>query len=473
MFCNILRILFIPYILTILMSIPFCFVLMPFGKKQDNGGLLIDFDSVYYDFIFPAIEEVGLKPIRADEEKVGGVIHKPMFERLILCEYAVVDLTTANPTVCYELGVRHAVRPYSTIVLYAEGTQQLPFDIAPLRAIPYKLDSYLGKPDQQANSKAKEILKNRLIEAENHNIDSPIFQLVEGFPDIQHIKTDLFRERGDNSEKLKKKLSLIRREKNTIDLRNFVFSLKNIKNQEAGVIIDIFLSYRALAKRKEEWEEMAEFVTLMPEPLSSTTLVQEQYAFALNRAGHTEEAEKILLSLIEKKGPSSETYGILGRVYKDRWEKVYNKEEEETAEDDEFHPSDAYLDQAIDAYLKGFESDSRDTYPGINAVTLMEIKREPDPRRIDLIPVVKFSVQRKIAKGYPDYWDYATLLELAILAKDKEASFNFLAKALTHLREKWEGETTLRNLRTIREGRERRNENLSWTKKIEESIEKK
>ena len=43
------------------------------------------------------------------------------------------------------------------------------------------------------------------------------------------------------------------------------------------------------------------FVTLMPEPLSSTTLVQEQYAFALNRHGHSEEAERILLSLIEKR----------------------------------------------------------------------------------------------------------------------------------------------------------------------------
>ncbi|HKG90067.1 MAG TPA: TRAFs-binding domain-containing protein, partial [Nitrososphaeraceae archaeon] len=342
------------------MSLPFCFVLMPFGKKQDNGGLFIDFDSVYYDLIFPAIEETGLKSIRADEEKVGGIIHKPMFERLILCEYAVVDLTTANPNVFYELGVRHAVRPYSTVLLYAEGTKQLPFDIASLRAIPYKLESS-GKPDQHSNETVQGTLKNRLIEAQNPHTDSPIFQLVEGFPDIQHIKTDVFRERVHYSEEVKKQLAQIRSEKNIIDLRNLVLSLKNIKNQEAGVIVDIFLSYRALAKRKEEWEEMAEFVTLMPEPLSSTTLVQEQSAFALNRAGHSEEAEKILLSLIEKKGPSSETYGILGRVYKDRWEKVYKTEEEETDKDAEFHVSDAYLDQAIDAYLKGFESDSRDT----------------------------------------------------------------------------------------------------------------
>jgi hypothetical protein len=442
---------------------------MPFGKKPDNWGLLIDFDSVYYDLIFPAIEEAVLKPIRADEEKVGGIIHKPMFERLILCEYAVVDLTTANPNVFYELGVRHAARPYSTVLLYAEGTKQLPFDISPLRAIPYKLDSS-GKPDQHANEKVKEILKKRLIEAQNPNTDSPIFQLVEGFPDIQHIKTDVFRERVKYSEELKKQLAQIRREKTILDLRNLVLSLKDIRQQEAGVIVDIFLSYRALAKQKEEWEEMAEFVTLMPEPLSSTTLVQEQYAFALNRAGHSEEAENILLSLIEKKGPSSETYGLLGRVYKDRWEKA---SKEEATDNDEFHPSDGYLDQAIDAYLKGFESDPRDTYPGINAVTLMEIKRNPDPRRIDLIPVVKYSVQRKIANGKADYWDYATLLELAILAKDREASFNFLSKALTHLREDWEGQTTLRNVRMIGKAREKRDEVLPWIKKIEDVIEKK
>jgi hypothetical protein len=200
---------------------------MPFGKKRDNGGLLIDFDSVYNNLIFPAIEEAGLKPIRADEEQAGGIIHKPMFERLILCEYAVVDLTTANPNVFYELGVRHAVRPYSTVLLFAEGTKQIPFDIALLHTITYKLDSYSGKPDQQGNSKARAILKTRLIEAQKPHTDSPIFQLVEGFPDIQHIKTDVFRERVNYSEELKKQLAQIRRKKSINDLRNFILSLKN------------------------------------------------------------------------------------------------------------------------------------------------------------------------------------------------------------------------------------------------------
>src|ERR671928_221567 len=86
----------------------------------------------------PAVCDAGLAPIRADEEMTGGVIHKPMFERLIFCKFAVADLTTANANVFYELGVRHAVRPWSTVLLFAEGGR-LPFDVAPLRAIPYKL----------------------------------------------------------------------------------------------------------------------------------------------------------------------------------------------------------------------------------------------------------------------------------------------------------------------------------------------
>ncbi len=94
------------------MNRPLCFVLMPFGKKPDGSGRSIDFDAVYANVIAPAIEAADLEPLRADEEQSGGIIHKAMFERLLLCEYAVADLTTANPNVFYELGVRHALRPY-------------------------------------------------------------------------------------------------------------------------------------------------------------------------------------------------------------------------------------------------------------------------------------------------------------------------------------------------------------------------
>ena len=91
---------------------------MPFGEKTDASGKKINFDAIYEELIKPAIEQAGIEPIRENEEKTGLITHKPMFERLILCEYAVADLTTANANVFYELGVRHAARPYKTILIF-------------------------------------------------------------------------------------------------------------------------------------------------------------------------------------------------------------------------------------------------------------------------------------------------------------------------------------------------------------------
>src|SRR3954469_16892578 len=102
---------------------PLCFILMPFGQKSAPDGTVIDFDRIHSDLIAPAVAEAKLEPIRADQEVVGGIIHKPMFERLVLCPFAVADLTLANANVFYELGVRHAFRPYSTVQLMAEGSR--------------------------------------------------------------------------------------------------------------------------------------------------------------------------------------------------------------------------------------------------------------------------------------------------------------------------------------------------------------
>src|SRR5215475_59884 len=123
---------------------PLCFVLMPFGTKTDAAGRVTNFDKVYQNVIVPAVTRAGLEPVRADEEKIGGTIHKPMFEQLMLCHYAVADITGANPNVFYELGIRHALRPRSTVILFREGTV-IPFDIALVRGLSYQTDG-AGEP---------------------------------------------------------------------------------------------------------------------------------------------------------------------------------------------------------------------------------------------------------------------------------------------------------------------------------------
>jgi hypothetical protein len=434
---------------------PLCFVLMPFGKKTDAAGILIDFDDIYKELIAPSITTASLQPIRADEEVTGGIIHKPMFERLMLCEYAVADLTTANANVFYELGIRHAVRPWSTVLLFAEKSR-LPFDIANLRAVPYRMSSD-GKPADVET--ARTVLTKRLVEAKKAATDSPIYNLdlIKNVPIIDHSRTDVFREQVNYSLDMKQRLTEARK-KGLAELKQIEQELGNIEGVEGGVVIDLFLSYRAV----EAWQNMIGLVKKMSSPLAATIMVQEQLALALNRVGQGEEAERVLLDLISKRGPSSETYGILGRVYKDRWDAAVKRGEKVLAR--------GLLEKAINAYLKGFETDWRDVFPGINVVTLMELKDPPDPRRNQLIPVIAYSVERKIASGKPDYWDYATLLELAVLVHDEEKAARALSDALAAFREVWEPETTARNLRLIRESRERRDENSAWVKEIEEEL---
>jgi tetratricopeptide (TPR) repeat protein len=439
---------------------PLCFVLMPFGKKPDAAGAVVDFDAVYKDLIAPAIAGAGMEPLRADEEMTGGVIHKPMFERLILCEYAVADLTTANANVFYELGLRHAVRPWSTVLLFSKGGSQLPFDVAPLRAMPYQLgpDGTPTEVDATKRTLTERLAEARRLALDKPAADSPIYQLVEDYPNVAREKTDVFRQQVRYSAERKEQLAAARAQ--GLDaVRAMEAALEPISDLESGVVIDLFLSYRAV----KGWQEMVELVGKMPRPLASTVMVQEQLALALNRLGRSGEAERVLNELLESRGPSSETYGILGRVYKDRWEEALKRGERITAS--------GLLDKAINAYLKGFETDWRDAYPGVNAVTLMELKEPPDPRREKLVTVVSYAVERRVAAGKPDYWDYATQLELAVLARDEQAALDALASALASVREKWEPETTLRNLRLIREARERRQESIpDWMKDAETEL---
>jgi len=434
---------------------PLCFVLMPFGEKRDAAGHLIDFDAVYDELIRPAVEAAGLEPIRADEERVGGLIHKPMFERLVMCDYAVADLTTANANVFYELGVRHAVRPFSTVLLASSDTR-LPFDLGPVRSLHYTLSAH-GRPVEVDASRTS--LTGALQAARERATDSPLFQLLDGMrpQSIEHEKTDVFREQVLYSETIKRRLVEARRA-GADAVHAIEAELGPAEDVEAGVLVDLLLSYRAV----KDWERMIDLAERLPEPLGRAALVREQLGFALNRAGRSEEAERVLRALIDARGPSSETYGLLGRVYKDRWEAA--------RKDGESFRARGELKRAIEAYLRGFEADWRDAYPGINAVTLMEVSDPPDPRREEILPVVRYAVERRISTGEPDYWDHATRLELAVLADDLDAAGDALGAALAAVREAWEPETTARNLRLIREAREGRDEDAGWIAEIESEL---
>jgi MAP3K TRAFs-binding domain len=432
-----------------------CFILMPFGQKLDASGTAINFDAVYKELITPAVVEAQMQPVRADEELAGGIMHGPIFERLIVCDFAVADLTTGNANVFYELGVRHAVRPWSTVLLSASPSR-MPFDVAPLRAIKYTLRAD-GGPDNVDFTRAT--LVRFLNQARKAAVDSPVFDLLKWLrpPVIDPTVSAAFRDSALAAESMKEHIANAGRQ-SAAALAECEASLGVIANADAGVVLALFTAYRDA----RAYDQMIALVQKMAVPLSQTAFVQEELALALNRTGHGDRAEKIVRSLVGSQGPSSEGLGILGRIYKDRWD--------EARQAGNLALARGLLTNAINHYVRGFETDWRDYYPGINALTLMEWTDPPDPRRSEIAPVVKYAVRRRIAVGQPDYWNYASAIELAVIGSEQEWADEALGQALALSPTPFMVESTVRNLRLIREARQSRGEATDWIRAIEDQL---
>jgi len=106
-----------------------CFVVMRFGIKTDYAtGRKLDLDKSYRLLIKPVVEEKEITCVRADEIRHSGAIDVPMYQELLTADVVIADLSTANCNALYELGIRHALRPCTTIVI-SENKLPYPFDL--------------------------------------------------------------------------------------------------------------------------------------------------------------------------------------------------------------------------------------------------------------------------------------------------------------------------------------------------------
>ena len=428
-----------------------CFVDMPFGKKTDlASGIEVNFDRIYELAIEPAIQRAGLEPVRGDRERSGGIIHLPMFGRLLLSDYVVADLTLSNPNAFYELGIRHTARPFTTVPIFA-AINALPFDVAMVRAIPYTLDHGVLTPEAAAT--LEENILARLQEAIRGaaSKDSPLFQLIPNFPQVAlpHEVTEIFQDQVKHSEAFRSTLAAARAKASDAErlaaLQEIQQSLGDLKTAQAEVLVDLLLSYRDVSA----WDQMAALSDAFPDALQSNVVVRQQRALALyrqNRAGGREEAVALLQSLLKEKGADPETLGILGRIHKDRYKELKKSGSIMAA---------AALEAAIDAYRKGFESDPRDYYPGVNAITLLVEQGDADSlaEADRLVPLVSFAVARRGGASSSDYWDVATVLELAAIGRDWKLAMRVLPKVLDLGRYAWRIATTKNNLALLRTAR--------------------
>ena len=113
-----------------------CFVVMPISEVDGyNKG---HFLHVYEDIIKPAVALTEFTAIRADEVKETNFIHLDMLKKLIDAPIAICDLSTRNPNVLFELGIRQAFdKP--VVLIQEKGTPKI-FDIGPLRYLEYSKD---------------------------------------------------------------------------------------------------------------------------------------------------------------------------------------------------------------------------------------------------------------------------------------------------------------------------------------------
>lgn len=117
-----------------------CFVVMGFGEKTDyRTSRVLDLDKTYRHIIKKAVQAAGLECIRADEIPHSGTIDVPMYEQLLGADLVIADLSTSNLNAAYELGIRHALRPATTIII-AEEQFTSPFDMSHIVLRRYRHD---------------------------------------------------------------------------------------------------------------------------------------------------------------------------------------------------------------------------------------------------------------------------------------------------------------------------------------------
>lgn len=442
---------------------PMCFVAMPFGRKAPAGKKKpkINFDKVY-NTIERAVTAEGLECVRADFEASGGFIHRPMYERLLVAEYVIADVTLANPNVTYEIGVRHGASARATLLVGALGhLDGLPFDLRPFRVLSYAL-SDKGSLGKKAADNFVTALRERLADARQGRlpVDNPIMQVTDWNPveGVQHNKTDVFMGRmasvGEIGQRIRRAVAEGDADKaigKLVEIEDEILSNREVVSQLHTALLGVYLGYR----EKKAYQRMDALYDRLPGELQQTAVAREQLALALNRLAEVEHAAgryadattlrrraENLLDEIAAAAVTSETYGIRGRIYKG-W---YDTALEAGAQDEAM----AKLGEAIRNYEQGMIADMRDSYPGVNAVTLRLARGDPDDiqRLRAIVPVVRFASEAAPPASDPQerYWQTATRLELAGADRDWPDADRRATELLALEAEDWMRETTIKNL---------------------------
>lgn len=320
-----------------------CFVLMGFGEKTDfRTDRKLNLDKTY-KIIQSAVEACGVSCIRADDIIHSSAIDKPMYEQLLEADIAIADLSTSNENAIYELGVRHALRPNTTIVI-AESRFSFPFDLNHLLIRTY---DHLGTG---IDFEEAERLKKNLMDAirtllDTDEVDSPVYTFL---PDLNPPSRKSTPPGGPG------------------DLQRAVGT--SVDEQSFSVLLD---AYHGVRTDSDYAAAKGLLTTLRKMKPRDPYLIQQQALVTYkSRQPDTVQALNDARTILQEHLPPDttsdpETLGLWGAIHKRLWEEQGNM---------------ADLNTSVAAYERGFYL-RRDYYTGINYAFLLDLRaaQQADP----------------------------------------------------------------------------------------------
>jgi|SRR5271165_2426753 len=372
------------------MANPTCFVVMGFGPKVDLAtGRTLDMNKTYEFLIKPVLEDLSIDCIRADEIQHSGVIDVPMYAWLYKADLVVADISTANANAIYELGVRHALKPYTTIVM-AEDKLIYPFDLNHISIMRYvHLGSDIGATTVRDFSRDLKKKIQAVLAAREK--DSPVYVYIDGLeqPAI-----------ADGQAAGVKPPMAPPAPVTSSDPQTLAFLTKKAEtakdNGEYAKALDYFKDAMELDRNNTFLRQRTALCTYkakLPDPMTALS-----------------DAEKLLEPLSPDTTTDPETLGLCGAINKRRYELAGDKQ---------------YLQRAIRFYERGYYV-KQDYYNGINVAYLYNVaaKANPDPKeaeaqkylaakiRQEVIAICQNTMQGQQFKERSDRpWIYLTLAE--------------------------------------------------------------
>lgn len=420
-----------------------CFVVMGFGKKTDfESGRTLDLDKTYKNIIKPAVEAARLKCVRADEIVHSGLIDLPMYEQLLTADVVIADLSTSNKNAFYELGVRHALRPHTTIVIAEDGMRAFPFDVNHVLVRQYHhLGEDIGYSEVIRFRDQLTQAINEILDSDPRKNDSPIYTILHGL--TPPLRADETRSRG-------------------ADVSREIASAAPAAGGGGSAP-----SYNTLIEQVDEAEDRGDFIkatTLLGEIRSmlkaadpnrpeDPTLVQ-RHAFATYKSEHPSrreaysQASEILKVLNPETSNDPQTLGLWGAIQKRFWNETQDR---------------SYLDQAVRAYSRGFYL-RNDYYNGINYAYLLNVRSINaatraeaiadfvDAARIrrEVISICEALLEKEQVSEEKQYWVRVTMAEAYLGLEDEENCKRELEEAEGFSPFEWMRKTTDRRLEAVR-----------------------